>query len=1266
MRQRLSILVLLLSLPCLAEEADPSRGMLDHDAVLEQLASITTEAYPNADDVLVSGMQRISYQPDGTSVQWHEEYVKILTEASRRQMGALSSYYTIPYQRGPEDCNIPLVEILHADGTVTPIDVEAGSKTMINPSSMKENIYNPNQKIVQVNVPGLKIGDTLHFIMYDRVVQPRMADTWSDYYVLESTRPIVHRVIEVTAPAALPLRSIALKDPVDGTVQSETTPGKDVTLHRWVVRNVDRTFPEPNMPSMHTVVQRLLVSTNPDWETVSKWYWDLSEPHYQASPEIVEKVGALVGDIEDPHEKIRMLFNFVSQEIRYMGIIAESEAPGYEPHDVKDTFSARHGVCRDKAALLVSMMREAGLQAYPTLIQNGPKKDEEVPQPYFNHAIVAVQHEGKFILMDPTDEATRELLPSYLDDRSYLVATPEGESLATSIVEPADKNLLKIRTHGSVDESGKLSAETHFEFEGINDNAYRGYFSRIKEEERKRLFEGLVKRSIPTAKVKDVTIQPGNMQDTSTNLSARVRFEAEDLLVRGDEIAMLPLPAMGTRVGMVNFIIGKTGLKMRRYPLKTGYACGVVEHITLQLDSSLSTPLVLPEDAPVDHETHQWKLDTAQTGTVLQITSDFRLHAAEFDPVAYLELKETLKRIERGLRKMPVYDVAGQVRQSTHATDVLIEDIDMDLEVSSAGEWTERRTVRKRILTYAGIKAHSELKIPYTPAWEEVSLERAVVTSADGEATEISEGEINLMDASWVGSAARYPPQKTMVASFPAVAIGSTVEYTVKRVRRDRPHFSMRQSFRGTESLQRKQVTVRVPLSMDLTIHRQLLDGVDERIFRSADSDHATYAWEAKHIQPIKPEELLPPGWLMHPTVTLSSGSWRSYAKSLYQHLSNAASDAKEARSKADELVGDIDDPTKQVAAIRDFVAIRVRRVGPSLTSQPWSAISPADRTLEDAYGNTTDRAILLYAMLDAVGFSPRFVLASRRPATPEFEDSLIAYPATFGELLVRLGDRSLGLTEGRYIYLGDTDQYAVLGASAHDDRWGLALPDALIEPIAASHTDRSWTEYRLEIDASGDTTYTLRHMLYGTSFGAENRRYSLMRPEARDRYFQEMVGKISQSAVATSELETDFAGYPGRIQYSVRIPEYAIREGAFLYVAIPSDLNRVFRLRSDQRSNPMFLANRVAAQSRVTVEIPDGFEVVLKPEDIRLEGLADARIEYAVRQSESNTLVVETEMARRPSIVPAVDYPRLLDWQRDLSHMRTRMVVLRKRHTDS
>ena len=75
-------------------------------------------------DVLMAGIQKIAYRADGTYTQWNEEYVKILTEEGRRGLLTLSSYFVIPYQRGPEDCRIAVVEIIRPDGSAQVIDVE--------------------------------------------------------------------------------------------------------------------------------------------------------------------------------------------------------------------------------------------------------------------------------------------------------------------------------------------------------------------------------------------------------------------------------------------------------------------------------------------------------------------------------------------------------------------------------------------------------------------------------------------------------------------------------------------------------------------------------------------------------------------------------------------------------------------------------------------------------------------------------------------------------------------------------------------------------------------------------------------------------------------------------------------------------------------------------------------------------------------------------------------------------------------------------------
>ncbi len=83
------------------------------------------------------------------------------------------------------------------------------------------------------------------------------------------------------------------------------------------------------MPLLYTQMQRLLVSTIPDWETVSRWYWNLCKPNIEAvTPEMEKVTAGLVSGINTPQKKIEAIFQWVSQEIRYLGITVEKEAPG--------------------------------------------------------------------------------------------------------------------------------------------------------------------------------------------------------------------------------------------------------------------------------------------------------------------------------------------------------------------------------------------------------------------------------------------------------------------------------------------------------------------------------------------------------------------------------------------------------------------------------------------------------------------------------------------------------------------------------------------------------------------------------------------------------------------------------------------------------------------------------------------------------------------------------------------------------------------------
>jgi len=1226
---------------------------LDREALKQSGAAITRAAYPDADDVLVDDYTRVVYEADGRAVTIGDTCVKVLTDKGARDNRTLSVHFNVSYGTAIVD----LVELIKPDGRVIAIDVAAQSRIMIDDAQMSQNIYDPNDKILRVGIPGLEPGDLCRSVVRRITSKARMPDTFSDYTVFEYTSPIVNSTYEIWGPASLPLARMELKAPVSNTVQARMSSAGGTNYYRWEVRNVPRMFPEPNMPALHTVVQRLLVSTILDWQTVSRWYDGVCAPRLAAvTPAMSNFVRELTAPLTNERARLEAVFYYVSQKIRYMGITTETEAPGYEPHDVCITFDNKYGVCRDKAALLVALLRLAGFKAYPVLMYVGPKKDPEVPQPFFNHAIVAVENaDGSYVLMDPTDENTKELLPAYLCDKSYLVAKPEGDTLRVAPIVPAEENIMRISTRGQLTHDGTLQAQTLLAFEGINDNAYRGLLARMKPAERRQLFEGLVKRVAPGARVLECMIEPAELRDMAHPLRVRLSFEAREFPITGAQVALLPPVWFGTSIGLINFVLGTTGLEERKYALETKYACGVDETVRLELGDAVGPVRMLPQIEGVDSPTIRWRAHMDVRNGVLAAQAEQHLRVVEFSPAEYLALKQALKTIEYDRRKRVIF--APQAAATSG--DIVVHAEDHEVEVLDAHAQRAVTRVKKEVLTYAGKKNHAEIKISFNPAWDAVTVVYARVTAPDGTVRAAGADEINVMDARWAGGAPRYPAGKILVVNLPGVEIGSMIEYCVARTQTQRALLGVAEYFRGRDPIISKRVRYRVPKSLALT--RRFAPGgrVPERV--ATNDTCIEYVWEMTNQPAVKAESDQPPAWVFLPGVIVSCGTWADYAQQVHAALARAASGQTAAMARAQALAAGVTCTRAKVKAVRDFISKHIREAGPAFTALPLDAISPADVTLRDGYGNSADRAALYVSMLGAIGVTAEFVLASTEPrvATPCNPRLHSPQRGAFPSVLVRAA------CGGDVLYLNDTDHYAQLGATRHDGRPALLLPAGTLSHVRAPRPYRNQTElmYDVLLDEHGDALITRRRKYYGTAFGAFKRQYAEMTPEQRRRHYLELVSSVSQAARAASDLLTQYERYPGVEEFTVRVPRYLVREGHSVYGTLPAGAITLPGVRADTRSTPYYWDSDSDMTITTRLLAPAKFA------DAQL--LPAAYTWYAPEQSgfircssswhtgATNTLTVNQEVRLRAAVIPADAYPALLDANRRLTHAGMRTILL-------
>ncbi len=1248
--------------------AGPNFALVDAKKTLAAAAEITLEKYPDCDDATVEQRLVEVYRADGTAEAQDEEYVKVLTEKGKRSRRTLRLDFMLPYST----VEVAKIEIIKPTGEVSTVDIAANSKETIDNGQMAMNIYDPNSKVLEVNIPTLEVGDVLHTVTHNTTLRSVIAGEFADENVFEGAGFIRHVDYEVHAPLDKPLQRIAVRDEVPGSIKYTTHPGDDHTLvHHWEVTNVPRMFPEPVMPSGETVLQRVLVSTTPDWRNVSKWYWELSRPHLEATDtDLRNKVESLTAGAKTDEEKIDALFHYVSPTIRYMGLTPEKDRPGFEPHDVNITFDKSYGVCRDKAALLVSMLRTAGLPAYPVLINVGSKKDKEVPDAGFNHAIVGVQLiKGGYLLMDPTDEHARELLPVHDTDQSYLVCRPEGEDIRVSAVKPAEENMMLIKTTGSLTAAGELKAKSELSFGGANDDRYRGGFAHMKPDDRQRFFESCLKQNMPGARLTSLKITPEDMMDISKELKAEVEYSVDGMTATGNGKSVVSLPWIGNSLGAATMILEETGLDKRKYPMQTRLACGLREEVAMKLGEGFAGPESAPTYTPVDDDCLRYRQSFEAKNGELKCSRELDLKVDEFSPAQYAELKHTLKELEYDTRKTPVLAMASGVTpapsekaQSPAAaaidSNALILNSAKELVVTDPHTAVLKVRYAKQILTYAGKIREAEVKIDYNPACEEARFIRGVVTSKTGERKEISKGEMNVMDAGWNARAKRYTGGKILVANLPGVDIGSTIEVEYEIAMKGKPYLGGFESFQFRDEEQRKSFTLSAPANLKiekLATH----GGPEEMAFPAGTISNQLYLWNSEHVKALPSEPFVPPSWVWNSGVLYFVGDFNAYLAEVKAALLNRSQSRAKVEEQVRQLTGK--SKTEKIAAIRDFVAKSIREAGPFFGALPLSELSAADLTLTDGYGNDADRAILLHAMLTAAGFQPDFVLASSLAPVEGVKSLATTFPLPydFSKLLVKVS------VDGQAYYLNDTDQYARLGATGNDNHLGIALSNGGYEVIQAAPDCRDKTEtvYTLSIAENGKLQMGVTERYFGAEYNSRNRYFSELRPEERKRYFQELISGVGQGARPVGELTDQFDTYPGSEHYAVELDNYAVVDGKYLYFDLPFTPWLFYKsiIGGDQRTLPLLVPMDEKRTVRTEIELPRGFGVVVAPASQSLDapgGRGKVRVNSSIS---GGKFVMTDEFETSPGIVEPKDYPAMLEVEAALEKKSGKVFLLQK-----
>src|SRR6266850_6310742 len=211
-----------------AKYAGEKWAFMDVKKAMAAAADITVTKHPDSDDATVDKKMVREYRSDGTGECQDEAFTKVLTEKGKRGNRTLSLYFMLPYTTA----EIVKVEVIKPDGKAVAVDITANSKEMIDDSQMGMNIYDPNSKILKMNILQVEVGDVVHTITRTTMLRSIIPGEFAEENVFEGSGYIRHMTYDVYEPDDKPLKRIVLRDEVKGTIKHTFEAVSKGVIHR--------------------------------------------------------------------------------------------------------------------------------------------------------------------------------------------------------------------------------------------------------------------------------------------------------------------------------------------------------------------------------------------------------------------------------------------------------------------------------------------------------------------------------------------------------------------------------------------------------------------------------------------------------------------------------------------------------------------------------------------------------------------------------------------------------------------------------------------------------------------------------------------------------------------------------------------------------------------------------------------------------------------------------------------------------------------------
>ncbi len=344
--------------------------------------------------------------------------------------------------------------------------------------------------------------------------------------------------------------------------------------YEWTVANLKPLKREPLMPSWAR--ERTYVALAPTafeienisgnmktWKEFGGFIYQLTKNRDQLPEPVAAKAKQLIAGVNDPYQKIAILYKFLQDNTRYISI--QLGIGGWQTIPAAKVAQNGYGDCKALSNYMSALLREAGLPSKYVLINSGDDglyMDQGFVSNQFDHAILCVPMPKDTVWL----ECTSSILPAgYLGDFTYnrpaLIIDETGGTLVRTPTYKKSENLQIRNIEAVVEDGGNLKARALTRYTGLQQD---DLYSMVKTKGKDDIMKMQRNRfDLPTYDIVDYKYdeKPGKIPELTETIDLSVTGFAQ---------------VSGKRLFLVPNVLSKSGVKLtvdsiRRFDIELDY-----------------------------------------------------------------------------------------------------------------------------------------------------------------------------------------------------------------------------------------------------------------------------------------------------------------------------------------------------------------------------------------------------------------------------------------------------------------------------------------------------------------------------------------------------------------------------------------------------------------------------------------------------------------------------------------------------------------------